>query len=251
MPLTMPWQLPYAFIAVAGAWREGMTARQRRAAFARRMGAWYGRPAFWRRLGAALWAGFPQKTASFADWLHLPLSRQWETALRAWARLPCDESARRRRARLLHTAVCHTAAERREAATLVHLGVWDPQDGWTAWGRAALRAPARLASPHPRPWMLHPQSLEIPLPAHWPLLWQIEQWLTPESPGHYPLPSWTEPLASRLAPLLRAAAVFPTRRSGGAKAKPETPATGSRDRARRRLLPTRRPQARGRLFPVP
>jgi len=213
MPLTAPWQLPYAFIALAGAWREGATARQRRAAFARRMGAWYGRPAFWLRLGMALWVGFPQESQAFVDWLHSPLSHQWESALRAWVRLPRDGSARRRRARLQHSAACRTSADRREAATLAHLGVWRPQGGWTQWGRAALQTPEQLGSPHPRPWVLHPHWLEIPLPADWPLLWQIEQWLTPESPGHYPLPPWTEPLASRLAPLLR---------SGGAALPPTT-----------------------------
>ena len=68
------------------------------------------------------------------------------------------------------------------------LGLWEPQQGLTALGRAVLLARGPLPAAEPRPWHLYGDRLVVPCPTDWAAWAQLEHILGPPmQPGVYRL----------------------------------------------------------------
>ncbi|MDI6770721.1 MAG: WYL domain-containing protein [Anaerolineales bacterium] len=122
-------------------------------------------------------------------WISWSSESQTIHLLEAWQTCPHnpkDRATRRRLLKRLASGLPMNTRERRELPGLESLGIC-ANGGLTDWGRVALGLfPAPTPIP-PLAWRVENHRLIVPLPADWALLWELERFLAPETPGNYPL----------------------------------------------------------------
>lgn len=167
---------------------------------------------FWLRLceKAALLerTPLPFPTDLLEGWLGWPLLEQIKYLVEAWRKIPSTTKSRQIRKHILQKLKeGHplNQAERLEMGGLQVLGVC-AGEGLSELGEAVLgnrtqteAAAARTALEPPGPWRAQDGRLEIPFPPDWRLLWRLEQYLDPESPGIYRLDAAALRLAAQRA----------------------------------------------------
>ena len=151
---------------------------------------------FWVKLAQA--AGLlsdqtiPYPTYLAYDWLCRPFINQMEHLLTAWLEIPESGKYRHKRSELLHRLAEGTYLEVRSARPLKELtalGMYT-NNGLTELGSLLLSGEKHRWQIDHIPsmaWTIEADRLMIPYPPRWELLWELETYLDPSSPGIYPL----------------------------------------------------------------
>ncbi len=151
----------------------------------------------------------PQPTLLACEWLSWSLGEQLQHLTAAWvgAAQRADLQALRR-SLLLKLAQKATlgAQEKGERAALAALG-FCVGDGLTPLGLALAAGDlAALPKHDPPPWRLVENNLQVAYPPDWALLWDLETYLLPETPGSYPLSDQALQRAAQRGAMLEGAA---------------------------------------------
>lgn len=189
----------HSLFALLSACRHGYSAStwKLNRALRRRASPLWPRPSFWIRLSRAACllddSPAPQPTLLVPEWLTYPLGVQLSDLLRAWHQIPSQASHQRVRARLLdrlHADAIGKPARlepvyQRELVGLQALGLY-AKGQLTPMGQALLtRQLDQITPTPPTPWTISGLILIVPAPADWSLLWELEAFLEPISPGRY------------------------------------------------------------------
>jgi len=129
----------------------------------------------------------PRPARHFNTWLTLPPEVQTHELLEAWLRTPKnaqDRCARRAFIRRLEQREPLMDRDQRDLPGLQALGLCQP-GSLTAWGEIILLNKPAPTQPQPAAWHIEGDQLFIPFPPDWSLLWELEAFLRPASPGRY------------------------------------------------------------------
>lgn len=122
-------------------------------------------------------------------WMSWSSEAQTIHLLEAWQTCPRnrkDQATRKRLLKRLASGLRMNTRESRELPGLESLGIC-ANGGLSDWGRVALGLfPAPTPVP-PLAWRVENHRLVVNLPPDWALLWELERFLAPQTPGCYPL----------------------------------------------------------------
>lgn len=132
----------------------------------------------------------PRPSRYLHRWLALTADAQTMHLLEAWLQTPINRKERlARRSTLLRLQQGKPliARDQRNLSGLEALGICDGQK-LSAWGQLLLNKVGKTPSPLPqKAWYIQGDQLIVPFPVDWTLLWQLEAWMLPSSPGVYSL----------------------------------------------------------------
>lgn len=198
----MPPDPIHTLFALLSVYRHGHSASlwKLNCALRRRAPPLWPRLSFWIKLGRAAGllddAPMPQPTLLAPLWFAEPLGVQLSDLLRAWHQLPSQPRQRDLRARLLDRLHAGATGKpvrlepvyQRELVGLQAMGLY-AKGQLTPIGRVLItRQLDQLNSPPPASWTITGSILVAPMPTDWSLLWELEAFLEPISPGRYLLP---------------------------------------------------------------
>lgn len=181
----------YTTFSIISALRQGIPASQLWKYFTRIGQPLQPRLAYWLALlqQANLITSNQHPGAIFYQWLHWQPDAQILHLLEAWQAAPKNRAERQLRQRILtrlkhHQTLC--PSDTPLLAGLNALGLTH-QGQLTRLGQAAFNQ-VPFSSPIPaQPWAICQQQLFTHPPADYPLLWQLEQYISPAAPYSYPL----------------------------------------------------------------
>ncbi|MBI3175253.1 MAG: WYL domain-containing protein [Chloroflexi bacterium] len=211
----MPESYPafYLILTLLNALRRGIPQRQIWREFQRQKVTLQPRLSFWIALCKEaglldVFDGRLRVTGFARRWLNKDIEAQTFDLIDAWQNAPKDRKTRQFRKKLLWKLKYDkslTAKDQKFLSQLQALGLLK-EDRLTAWGRYFLKGEGNLPTPKaPEPCHLDGDQYLVPLPQHLDLLWELERFLRPASPGCYPLtPRYISPAATPdvLLPLL-------------------------------------------------
>ncbi len=133
----------------------------------------------------------PYPTLFAGDWFAYPLENQIWSLVRAWVSAPQRQRQRILRERLIDKLLAGAVLSqtyRRELVGLRALGICEDEQlsdlGWAVVGGRHKPPSYVLQS---ESWYISSDRLHVPYPPRWDLLWQLEAYLDPQTPGRYPL----------------------------------------------------------------
>ena len=132
----------------------------------------------------------PYPTYLAYDWLTWPFIEQMDHLLEAWLKMPESGKYQKRRADLLKSLAEDLGPDthaKREMNGLLALGVCDHNE-LSEFGSALLSGQKDLwlrERVKPQPWTIEGEILIVPYPPDWELMWDLETYLDPVSPGTY------------------------------------------------------------------
>lgn len=185
----------YIILTLLHALRRGVPQRQIWREFQRQKVALEPRLSFWIALckEAGLLDVFNDRlrvTGFARRWLAKSAEEQTFDLIDAWQNAPKNRKTRQFRKKLLWKLKYDqplTAKDRKFLSQLEALGLTQ-QDRLTTWGGYFLKGEGSLPTPKaPEPCQIHDDQFQVPLPQHTDLLWDLEKFLRPKSPGRYPL----------------------------------------------------------------
>lgn len=141
----------------------------------------------------------PYPTLLVEEWLGWPALRKIKHLLKAWVEAPSGQAYRNIRKELLRRLLQAEELSnfhRKELLGLQALEICD-KETLSEWGKIIL---SETFSTHclietRQPWSMEGRHLVIPFPPDWKLLWDLEEFLDPTSPGVYALDAKTLRLA--------------------------------------------------------
>jgi hypothetical protein len=182
----------FALLSALRALPDG-SARQVRHAMSERGLSLFPRFDFWIRVcRSALLADYRGQswtpTILAPQWLVLPALTRWRQLVNAWADAVENPIISRRRTRLLLFLTRFAQSEppdahlslpafQRELESLSALGVWQA-GAFTPLGKALFPEPEAVAAHPPEKWFLEGDTLRVPYPPDWGLVWTLEKHLT-------------------------------------------------------------------------
>ena len=123
-------------------------------------------------------------------WLNKVADQQALDLIEAWQNAPRNHAARRFRKKLLWKLKRNRPLTQKDLSAiggLEALGLYH-EGGLTAWGKIFIKNEGALPTPKPvGPCHMEGDHFMASLPQHADLLWEIEKYLRPSSPGIYPL----------------------------------------------------------------
>lgn len=132
----------------------------------------------------------PLVTRFAPQWLQMSPEAQAFHLIEAWENAPKNPRERLFRKKLLWKLTWEkplTDKDRRVLPGLEALGLWDG-DHLSAWGRLLLKDEGSTPTPlEPTPWHIEQDHLIAPVHQQTHLLWELENYLHPHTPGCYPL----------------------------------------------------------------
>jgi len=148
---------------------------------------------FWLRLAqsASLLDEARRPTLLVEEWLGWPKAMRMQHLLETWLNRSGNQKIQRRRldlVRRLQNRVPLSADQSRDLLALQALGGCRGMR-LTRGGEALLKPKTdwRGRVPRVNPWIIAGESLIVPFPPDWPLVWQLEFWLHTAGPGVYGL----------------------------------------------------------------
>ncbi|MBI3175264.1 MAG: WYL domain-containing protein [Chloroflexi bacterium] len=185
----------YLILTLLNALRRGIPQRQIWREFQRQKVTLQPRLSFWIALckEAGLLDAFDGRlrvTGFARRWLNKDIEEQTFDLIDAWQNAPKDRKTRQFRKKLLWKLKYDkslTAKDKKFLSQLQALGLVK-EDRLTVWGRYFLKGEGDLPTPKaPETCHLDGDQFLVPLPQHIDLLWELERFLRPASPGRYPL----------------------------------------------------------------
>ncbi len=142
-----------------------------------------------------------QPAPLFYQWLGWQPADQHRHVLRAWQTTPQHGKNRQLRKRIiqrLRRGHALLPSDQRDFPILTILGICAPEAGrLSSWGEMVLGLRMPLTPAPTAPWQLCAQTLTIPHPVKWALLWRLEQFLDPGAALAYPLDAVSLRLAAQ------------------------------------------------------
>ena len=124
------------------------------------------------------------------QWLNKPPEEQAFHLIEAWQNAPKNYKARRFRKKLLWKLKHDQALTQKDLGALNGLeALGSCKAGQlTQWGKFFIKGEGELPTPKPpEPCAIHENHFVAPVAQHTDLLWEVEKYLRPVSPGRYPL----------------------------------------------------------------
>lgn len=156
-------------------------------------------------------AGLP--TLRVSDWLSEPANTQALVLYQAWCAIPQAHHKQQARWRILFERLPQQLAldrgDKTNLKALRALGLVNLlSPNLTPLGQSVVNHSAIPSKPRLHRWRWRPPFLEVPFPAHWPLVWQLENWLEPCAPGRYTITPASLQQAQAYGPLAQLAQVL-------------------------------------------